>query len=788
MMAAKLLSKRFPMKLALIFTVYAACFAAFDPIALFADSSKSLPVVRVSQRLAPSMGPSAALNRFPLYFVENRGQVDPRAAYYIQGAGKVLYFGSTGVTMVLSKPLDRKSAQADLAGVALGAAAAGDGVASGSISRAAVTLEFVGADPAAKPVGEDLAKARFSYFKGPRENWAVGLQSYTRLVYADLWPGIDLIYTASVDRLKYMFVVKAGANPKRIKLRYRGAESISLNRDGKLLIRTAVEDFQDERPTAHQEIHGTVKDVSAEYILLTSDSAGGHSYGFNIGVYDASKTLVIDPAILVYSGFIGGTGDDRGNGIAVGSDGSSYITGETNSIQSTFPSTAGPDISHNGGFDAFVAKIDPTGTELLYAGFIGGVADDRGKAIAVDSLGSAYITGETNSNQTSFPVTVGPDLIHNGVADAFVAKINPAGTDLAYAGYVGGTGNDRGMGIAVDSLNRAYVAGETDSSDTSFPSGGGFGGLTTFDSGQNGGIDAFVARVAANGQTLEYAGYVGGTGTDRGLSIAVDSVNRAYVTGETDSNGTTFPNGGGFGGLTTFDSSQNGGVDAFVARVAANGQSLEYAGYVGGSATDRGNGIAVDGASNAYITGETSSSENSFPDGDGLGPLSGPGQTQRGGVDAFVAKISATGNALLYAGYIGGSADDRGNGIALVPGCLSDCEVYLAGETSSTQTTFPVLDGPDLTHNGGVDAFIARIESDGSLGMAGYIGGTGDDRGKGIAVDVVGGVYLTGETNSTQPAFPLKGALDSTQNLGVDAFVAKFCVYGLRRSENSQER
>ena len=777
MIFTKLLPKQFLRKLTLGVAVYAIDLLALDPNLVFADSTKSLPDVTVSPRIpaSRSLGLSGVRNRLPLYFIENRGQVDPRAAYYIHGADKVLYFGSTGMTMVLSKPGERQSAQTDLAGAALGAAA-NDGSVPGLISRTSVNLEFVDADPRVKPIGEELAKARFSYFKGPRESWAVGLRSYSRLVYADLWPGIDLIYTVSMDRLKYMFVVKPGANPDRIKLRYRGAESIAVNSDGKLVIRTAVEDFQDERPTAHQELQGSVKDVSAEYILLSSDLDAGHSYGFNIGVYDATKVLVIDPAILVYAGFIGGTGDDRGNGIAVDADGGAYITGETSSLQATFPVAGGLDVGQSGGVDAFVAKVDPTGTQLLYAGFIGGTGDDRGKSIAVDALGNAYVTGETSSDQASFPVTIGPDLTYNGAIDAFVAKINAAGTSLVYAGYIGGLNLDRAMGIAVDSSNRAYVTGETASSGSSFPNGAGFGSLSSFDSSQNGGLDAFVARVAANGAALEYAGYVGGIGTDRGMSIAVDGLTRAYITGETDSSSASFPTGVGFAGLTSFDSSINGVFDAFVARVAADGQSLTYAGYIGGSGGDKGNGIVVDGDGSAYVTGETNSDAVSFPGGNGLGGLPGPGQVQKGGLDAFVAKINATGNSLLYAGYIGGSADDRGNGIALLPGCPNECEVYIVGETSSTQTTFPVLDGPDLTHNGGVDAFIAKIGFNGSLGIAGYIGGTGEDRGKAIAVDAVGGIYLTGETNSTQLTFPFKGAVDSTQNLGFDAFVAKFCV------------
>jgi uncharacterized repeat protein (TIGR01451 family) len=752
---------------------FVICLLGLNPTSLLADVVGAEPLNSSTpapgqRKAAPARVAKASL---PLYFIENRGQVDARVAYYVHGANKILYFGPEGVTMVLSKPLSRQSSQATVALVD----SRSDALVETSVSRVTIKLDFVGADPAVKAVGEQLSPARFSYFKGRREDWATGLKTYTRLVYPDLWSGIDLVYSGSVDRLKYMFIVKPGADPKQIRLRYRGAESVSLDREGKLRVQTALEDFHDDKPAAYQEVNGIVVDVAADY-TLGSEASAGHSYGFNVGGYDPSKPLVIDPAILVYSGFVGGSGDDRGNAIAVDSDGNAYITGETNSTQLNFPTTVGPDVSQNGGVDAFVAKVDPTGSQLLYVGFIGGSGDDRGKATAVDSLGNAYITGETNSTQTTFPVTAGPDLTHNGFSDAFVAKVNTSGTSLVYAGYIGGFGNDRGTGIAVDASNRAYVTGETDSIGGSFPDGDGFGGLATFDSIQNGGLDTFVARVAADGGSLEYAGFIGGLGTDRGTSIAVDASNRAYVAGETNSSGTSFPDGDGFGGLATFDNTQNGGLDAFVARVSANGQALEYAGYIGGIGSDRGNAIVVDAASNAYVTGETNSSEVSFPDGNGLGGLPGPAQTQKGGVDAFAAKINSAGSALIYAGFIGGSSDDRGNGIALMPSCASNCEVYIIGETSSTQTTFPVSVGPDLTHNGGVDAFLAKVNSNGSLGFAGYVGGAGDDRGKGIALDAIGDVYLTGETNSNQTTFPIRGGLDGTPNLGVDAFVAKICM------------
>jgi len=684
-----------------VFVVY---LLLIDPPALFADAAREMPLAST----VPTAGQHGAAAvrvakaRLPVYFIENRGQVDARVAYYVHGANKIFYFGSEGVTMALSRALPRQSRQPTLARVN----ASSDALGESSVSRVIIKLDFVGADPAVKPVGEELSTARFSYFKGRREDWATGLKTYNRLAYRDLWPGIDLVYSGSVDRLKYLFVVKPGADPKQIRLRYRGAESVSVDLEGRLLVQTALEDFHDDKPIAYQELNGSAVDVATNY-TLSSQANAGYLFGFNVGTYDPSKALVIDPVILVYSGFLGGSGDDRGNAIAVDSDGSAYVTGETNSTQLNFPTAVGPDVSQNGGLDAFVAKVDPTGSQLLYAGFIGGSGDDRGNAIAVDSLGNAYITGETNSTQTTFPVTAGPDLTHNGLSDAFVAKVNASGTSLVYAGYIGGFGNDRGTGIAVDGSNRAYVTGETDSTGGSFPDGNGFGGL---------------------------------------------------------------------GGLTTFDNTQNGGLDAFVARVAANGQALEYAGYLGGVGDDRGNGIAVDGANNAYVTGETNSSEVSFPDGNGLAGLPGPAQIQRGGVDAFVAKINSAGSALIYAGFIGGSSDDRGNAIALTPGCAVNCEVYIAGETSSTQASFPVSVGPDLSHNGGVDAFVAKVNGDGSLGFAGYVGGSGDDRGKGIALDGIGAVYLTGETNSNQGNFPIKGELDRIQNLGFDVFVAKFCV------------
>lgn len=725
----------------------------------------------------------SARGPMPLYFIENRGQVDPRAAYYLRGKDKTLYFTAEGITFILNRAR-REGAETMRVRTALE---------SGGVERWVLKLDFVGAHRVA-PRGEEPTPAVVSYFKGPKDEWKTGLKTYAKLVYADLWPGIDLVYDGSAERIKYMFVVKPGADPKQIQLAYRGASSLRINERQELEIATPVGDFHDDRPHAYQEIAGRHVEVPMSY-RVQSDQA---RYGFHVGKYDRKQPLVLDPAIIIYSGFIGGLLDDKANGIAVDSAGAAYVTGETSSDATTFPDTSGAfERTQNGGVDAFVAKVKADGTGLIYAGFIGGDGDDRGLAIALAPGCAppceAYVTGETNSDTTpsatKFPVTTGAfDETFNLNIDAFVARVKDDGTDLLYVTYIGGSGTDRGKGIVVDTAGEAYVTGETNSSEATFP--GNAGGLAALvipgpDQTHNLGFDAFVVKVNAGGSALIYATYIGGSGDDRGNAIAIEpgcpSPCAAYVAGETSSTATTFPVTSG-----SFDETLNGGIDAFVAKVKDDGTDLLYASYLGGSSTDRANGIAADGLGNAYVAGETNSDEDTFPDGGGFVALGipGPDQTHNGGVDAFVAKVNPGGSALIYAGYIGGSGDDRANAIALDPGCAPPCEAYVAGETSSDQLTFPKKVGPDLTFNGGVDAFFAKVKDDGSeLLIAGYIGGDGDERGNAIAADTTGAAYVAGETSSTtiSPAvnkFPVRTGPDKTQNGAVDAFVTKLCTTG----------
>ena len=736
----------------------------------------SSPAAPASANTAPALKPD--FGQLPLYFVENRGQVDERVAYYIQGSDKTIYFTSEGVTFALTRPSSDESTRNPKS--TIGHRRAPDDAHARPLthshsptlpySRWVVKLDFVGANPNVRPVGQEMTEAVISYFKGKPDEWHTGLRTYSRILYANLWPGIDLVYYGTMNQLKYEFVVRPGADPNQIRLAYRGATDVRLNASGQLEVTTPLGSFTDDAPTAYQEIGGQRVTIPITYALEQtpftffdpkSAIQNSKSYGFLVGDYDPARPLVLDPAVLVYAGYIGGAGGEAGYGIAVDGAGNAYVTGWTNSTESTFPVTVGPDLTFNGDVDTFIAKVNAAGTGLVYAGYIGGNSYDYGTDIVVDGAGNAYVIGYTGSTEATFPVMVGPDLSFNGgglsfFTDAFVAKVNLAGTGLVYAGYIGGADDDWNAGIAVDGAGNAYITGFTGSTEATFPV------MAGLDLTFNGGIyDAFVAKVNSAGTGLVYAGYIGGAGGEAGYGIAVDGAGNAYVTGWTGSTEATFPASVGP------DLSHNGGLnDAFVAKVNSAGTGLVYAGYIGGVGDDYSRGIAVDGAGNAYITGETIySTEATFP------VTVGPDLTFNGSHDAFVAKVNPAGAGLIYAGYIGGAGDESGYDIA-VDGAGN---AYVTGWTGSTEATFPVIVGPDLAFNGGLnDAFVAKVNEAGTaLVYAGYIGGAGDENSRGIAVDRAGNAYIMGQTGSTEATFPVMVGPDLTHNGGYEAFVAK---------------
>lgn len=662
----------------------------------------------------------------PLSFIENQGQVDQRVAFYAPTRNYGVYFTEDGHTIRL------KHGRGDAAKAHI------------------VKVELV--DSSARKIeGSQPAPGIVSYFKGPREGWRTGLRTHDHITYVQPWKGIDLAYTSRAGQLESIYTVAPHADPGQIRLRYSGQNSLQLDQDGALTYTTSVGEVKETAPTLYQNIRGKRVPVRGRFLLLDKSTVA-----FEVAKYDRDHALVIDPT-LVYSGLIGGSGSDHGNSIAVGADGSAYVTGLVDSADSTFPVLAGPDPTYNGGIgDVFVAKLNPSGTALVYSGFIGGSGVEQGFDIAVDRLGNAYITGYTDSTAASFPVVGGPSLTYGGgLSDAFIAKVNASGTALLYSGYIGGNDEDLGTAIALDDDGNAYITGPTRSTQASFPV---LGGPSLIASG---GYDAFVAKVNPAGTTLVYAGYIGGSGLDQGRDIDVDDAGNAYVTGFTNSTEASFPV------LVGPDLSFNGGAfDAFVAKVAFSGAGLEFAGYIGGSGSEQGSGIAVDGAGRAHITGHTDSNQASFP------VVVGPDLTYNGGPqDAFVARVDASGATLLYSGYIGGSGQDWGQGIAVDRAGYA----YVVGFTSSTEPSFPVRGGPDLTANGEVDGFVSKVSlSGGSLLYSGFIGGSASDFASGVDVDSSGSSYVTGRTNSSQTTFPIMSGpgLDTNRG-GVDAFFAK---------------
>ncbi|MGH2677673.1 MAG: hypothetical protein ACRDHB_04855 [Actinomycetota bacterium] len=653
-----------------------------------------------------------------LPFIENRGQVDPSIRYYLTGGGASVAFARDGVRLALQ-------------------------------DRTPLQIGFPGARSVA-PAAMSKTETMVSYFRGPRSAWEAGLPTFDRVAYRSLWPDIDLVYSRGSGALKYELRLAPGADPKNIRMTYRGARGLRLDDRGGLEVSTRSGVIVDKPPVAWQRVDGRRRPVAVAFSVDES------SYGFRIGTYDPDRRLVIDPAI-VYSGFIGGLGDDQAWDVAADSAGHAYVVGQTTSTATTFPVTSGPDLTENGSEDAFVAKVSPSGSGLVYAGFIGGMDEDIAFGVTADAAGNTYVTGRTYSEDGSFPVVGGPETSNDGMGDAFVAKLNPSGTALQYSGFIGGSSADIGFGIAVDGQGHAYINGATQSSQTSFP-------VTVGpDLQHNGGWDTFVTKVNPLGSGLDYAGYIGGSGNEltEGIPrIAVDAAGNAYLTGPTDSDQATFPVTGGP------DLSFNGGFgDAFVAKVNPQGTGLIYAGYIGGVGVDAGLGVAVDGSGRVLVGGFTNSPETSFP------AAGGPDLTFNGGFgDAFVARVNPSGTGLEFAGYIGGVDDDFGLNLGVDPAG----HAYISGVTESTETTFPVVAGPDLSSNGMQDAFLTKIDADNAgLVYSSFIGGTDDEIGWGLAVDPAGNAYVAGNSASTEASFPVAVGPDLSSNGSDDAFITK---------------
>jgi hypothetical protein len=538
--------------------------------------------------------------RLPALFVANHGQYPSPIQFAVQGSLAGAYFMPTSVRFRLAEKAPfRKVAQA-------------------AAREATLQLDFLNANAAARLEGIARAETSVSYFYGPPDQWRTGVPAWMGVRYHHLWPGIDLEFTAPDGELKYTFVLKPGAQPAGIRFAYRGAHEVKINSDGELEVVTQFGAVRDAPPLAWQE-----SDKGREFVPVRFALEDG-TIRFDLGQYDPQRALWIDPVVLVYAGYVGGGADEYGYSVAVDGSGNAYLTGITLSSQPSLPVLGGPDVTYNGGQDVFVAKINASGTGLVYAGYIGGSETDVAHAVTVDSSGNAYVAGITGSSQSSFPVKEGPDLTFGGQFDGFVAKVNANGSALVYAGYIGGSGYyDWAMAIAVDSMGHAYVGGDVQSSQATFPVK--VGPDLTY----AGSIDGFVGKILPSGKDFVYLGYVGGDGGEELRGIAIDGAGCAYVVGGTHSTPPSFPV------LAGPSLTNRGNGDLFVAKVRPDGSAFAYSGFIGGAGGDFGWKLAVDRTGNAYLSGYSESTQASFP------VTVGPSLTHAGGLDAFIAKIGA---------------------------------------------------------------------------------------------------------------------------------------------------
>ena len=687
--------------------------------------------------------------KLPLVFESNQGQSPSQVKFLTRGSGYGLFLTQNQAVLALQHSAGQVSA---------------------------VRMSLDGANPNSQMVGTNLLPGKSNYLIGnDPAKWHRNVPQFAKVSYENVYSGIDLVYYGDQGRLEYDFKVAPGADPKQIALRFRGPKKVELTPAGVLLLTTAAGDVRLEAPRVYQEIGEDQRQVAARFILRDKNQVG-----FELGAYDRSRVLIIDP-VLSYSTYLGGSGNEgcfaiTGSvkpgcpAIAVDSAGNAYVAGSTTSTDFPIPSGTTPfQATLKGAANIFIAKLNSTGTALLFATYLGGTGTDLSAGVAADSGFDVVVAGTTSS--TDFP-TNGTNAAFqptpaSGGTHAFVSKLDSTGSNLIYSTYISGSnGGENTTGLALDVRGTVYVTGTT--SATNFP-------VTTgaFQATRKAGSQFFMSKIdptLTGSASLVYSTYLGGStgpsgGVTMGGGIAVDTSSTSpgvFITGGTDF--TDMPV------LNALQGTNGGGIDAFVAKFIptnASGTELIYLTYLGGSGTDIGNGIAVDSGGSAYVTGSTDSSNF---------PAAGTGVFQpsnAGGTDAFLAKFNnpASGTvALTYSTYLGGGGNDVG--LAVAVDSLQGARVTGSTDSSNFHTQAPV----QASLGGGTDAFAARIDTTATTATATghystYLGGSGNDRGTGIAVDPQGASYIAGESASGN--FPTHNPFQAGPSGSSDAFVSK---------------
>jgi hypothetical protein len=665
--------------------------------------------------------------RLPLSFEPNAGQSSAAVRFLHRGAGHTLLLTSDEALLIARSSPQQARLRMQLAG-ASSARITGEG------RLATVSNYLVGRDPT---------------------RWRSAVPHYAAVRYDNVYPGIDLRYHGARGSLEFDFVVAPGARPSDITLSFPEAARLELAPSGSLLVHgPAGTRVELARPLVYQQVAGERRRVAGEYFV------SGKNVAFRVGAYDRKRPLIIDP-VVVYSTLLGGTGWDEAYGIAVDSSGRAYVAGHTTSADL-------PSATPSGGFDVFVARLSPNGTALEYITYLGGSGDDQAADVALDGSGNAYVTGWTLSSdfpvQNAFQPACGTCPVR---ANAFVTKFNAAGSALVYSTYLGGSiispdpnsfDGDRANGIAVDASGHAYVVGRA--TQAGFPTTPGAFQETVANFGDpDHRNDAFVTKLSPDGSSLVYSTFIGGSFTEWGFGIAVDSAGHAYAVGASDSN--EFPV------LNAFQPFRNGAPDGFLAKLSPDGSSLLYSTRLGGSGWEFANGVVVDDSGKAVVVGFTTS-----PPAADLSrfPLKNAwNSTYIGFEDGFLARFDTTQSgeaSLLSSTYIPGSVHDIPNRVA--KDALGN--LYLTGWTASAD--FPLVNGLPIPFPGFRDAFVMQFNPDASeLLFSTFLGSPGFGSGNDIAV-VGGDAFIAGFTDS--PGLPTTSGAFQTEAAGDrEAFVLR---------------
>ena len=660
------------------------------------------PPIRAEPQPAP---PAVQPGRgpLPLRFEANVGQTDPAVHYVAHGDGYAITVAPEGVALA-TRP--------------------GPGPADVLVVRA------TGGRADARVTAERRLSGTVNYLTGSDPStWRRGVPTYAAVRCAGLYEGIDAVYYGVEGQLEYDFVVAPGADPRQIRLRFEGPSRVDAAADGDLVLRMPNGEIRHRRAAVFQE-----GPRGREPIAARSVAGPDGDVRFDVGAYDPERPLVIDPVFVYRISLASGTGGNiYSAAVAVDAAGSAYVAGST--VGRITTTRGAYDENTSDSRNAFVSKLDPTGSSLVYATYLGGSVDDEGYGIAVDASGAAYVTGSSDS--PDFPTTPGAfDPSPNGLEDAFLTKLSPDGSRIVYSTLLGTDNRDYGHAVAVDGTGAAVVFGETQGRD--FPTTPG-----AFDSSfdGNGFLPFFVTRLALDGSSLEFSTFLGGGGIDGDGDLAVDATGAVYITGSTTS--ADFPTTPGAYD-TTLEGAGAGAVAVFVSKLAPDGASLVYSTLLGGSfgGGDMGRGVAVDATGAAYVAGITHSPD--FPTTPGAFDRELGGEAS----DVFVTKLTPDGSALAYSTYLGGTAREDAFGIAVG----ADGRAHVAGHTLS-----PDFGAPPGEIGG---LFVTALSSDGTAhGEVTVL--PARHFGAAITIDAEGSAYVTGTTGSfdfpaTQDAFSTK--------------------------------